>query len=542
MDVMLRIYGKMLGPMLVALLLPCMAVTVFAADIAGSKPNIVLVLVDDLGFSDLGCYGGDIDTPVLDELAESGLRFSRFTNSAKCTTSRYSLLSGQYHGTGYPKMKRSTTLAEPLKKAGYATWAIGKWDTHKTTPLDFGFEKFFGFVNGSSDYVAGNPKWLLNENRFTDFGKDASEFYATKDLTDFLIQLLKKKEETKDKRPFFMYASYNAPHGPLQAEEDLMRKYRGRYMKGWETLREERFKRQKALGLFDESIELPEWQSNHRKWEDLTENEKSWEDYRMAIYAAMVESIDRNLGRLKQELMRTGQWENTLFLFMSDNGANPMERSGRGHMLPWKPKCGMSQGTEWAAVSNTPFRWYKQNNFMGGVATPLIVHWPAGLKAKQWEETPSHIVDIMPTLLEISGAEYPKTMRNEKVGEMSGISLVPLLAGQKVKRDDPIFYSYVGNNGLWDGRYRLISNRGGPWMLFDMEKDPVENYDIAASYPEIVKTMSETWYKIGKGRAVHRDSLAPRKETSVPWGANNKRDERHPGWGSKKTPLPLPNK
>ena len=346
MDVMLRIYGKMLGPMLVALLLPCMAVTVFASDIAGSKPNIVLVLVDDLGFSDLGCYGGDIDTPVLDELAESGLRFSRFTNSAKCTTSRYSLLSGQYHGTGYPKMKRSTTLAEPLKRAGYATWAVGKWDTHRTTPLDFGFEKFFGFVNGSSDYVAGNPKWLLNENRFTDFGKDASEFYATKDCTDFLIQLLKKKEQTKDKRPFFMYAAYNAPHGPLQAEEDLMRKYRGRYMKGWETLREERFKRQKALGLFDESIELPKWQSNHRKWEDLTANERSREDYRMAIYAAMVESIDRNLGRLKQELMRTGQWENTLFLFMSDNGANPMERSGRGHMLPWKPKCGMSQGTE----------------------------------------------------------------------------------------------------------------------------------------------------------------------------------------------------
>ncbi len=335
-----------------------------------------------------------------------------------------------------------------------------------------------------------------------------------------------------------MYAAYNAPHGPLQAEEDLMRKYRGRYMKGWETLREERFKRQKALGLFDESIELPEWQSNHRKWEDLTENEKSWEDYRMAIYAAMVESIDRNLGRLKQELMRTGQWENTLFLFMSDNGANPMERSGRGHMLPWKPKCGMSQGTEWAAVSNTPFRWYKQNNFMGGVATPFIVHWPAGLKAKQWDNTPSHVVDIMPTLLEISGGEYPETIRGEKVGEMVGISLAPLLAGQKVEREDPIFYSYVGNNGLWNGRYKLVSNRGGPWMLFDMDKDPVENDDIAASHPEIVKTMSEEWYKIGNANVVHKDSRAPRNDTATPWG--RKSSEEHPDWKGKKPPLSLP--
>jgi arylsulfatase len=263
----------------------------------------------------------------------------------------------------------------------------------------------------------------------------------------------------------------------------------------------------------------------------------------MAIYAAMVESIDRNLGRLKKELVRTGQWENTLFLFMSDNGANPRERSGRGHILPWKPKCGMSQGTEWAAVSNTPFRWYKQNNFMGGVATPLIVHWPAGLKAKSWDNTVSHIVDIMPTLLELSGAEYPKTMRGEKVGEMAGISLAPLLVGQKVEREDPIFYSYVGNNGLWNGRYKLVSNRGGPWMLFDMEKDPVENDDIAASHPEIVRTMSEEWYKIGNAKVVHKDSRAPRKETSDPWGqkkGKSKDGEQHPKWG-KKPPLPLPN-
>jgi len=538
---MLKRYKKSFVGILFALL-SGMAVTALGSGLAGSKPNIIVVLLDDMGFSDLGCYGGDIDTPVIDGLAEEGLRFTRFTNSAKCTTSRYSLLSGQYHGSGYNKMSRSTTLAEPLKKAGYATWAIGKWDTHKTTPLDYGFEKFFGFVGGSSDSVAGNGKWLLNENRFKDFGKDASEFYATKDLTDFLIQLLKEKEETKDKRPFFIYASYNAPHGPLQAEEDLMRKYRGRYMKGWETLREERFKRQKALGMFDESIKLPEWQSNHRKWEDLTDNEKSWEDYRMAIYAAMVESVDRNLGRLKKELENAGQWENTLVLFMSDNGANPYERSGRGHILPWKPKCGMRQGTEWASVSNTPFRMYKQNTLMGGISTPLIAHWPAGLKAKSWDNTLSHIVDIMPTLLELSGGKYPETMRGQKVGEMVGVSLVPLLNGQKVEREKPRFYSYVGSNGLWNERYKLVSSRGGPWMLFNTEKDPVENYDIAASHPEIVKTMSEEWYKIGNRIKVHKDSRAPRKETSRPWGGpKSKRDEQHPVWGNKKPPLPLPN-
>jgi len=523
-------------------LLSGMAVTALGSGLAGSRPNIIVVLLDDMGFSDLGCYGGDIDTPVIDGLAEEGLRFTRFTNSAKCTTSRYSLLAGQYHGAGYNKMSRSTTLAEPLKKAGYATWGIGKWDTHKTTPLDYGFEKFFGFVGGASDYIAGNGKWILDENRFSDFGNDASEFYATRDLTDFLIQLLKEKEEAKDKRPFFIYASYNAPHGPLQAEEDLVRKYRGRFMKGWETLREERFRRQKALGMFDESVKLPEWQSNHRKWEDLTDNEKSWEDYRMAIYAAMVESVDRNLGRLKKELENAGQWENTLVLFMSDNGANPYERSGRGHILPWKPKCGMSQGTEWASVSNTPFRMYKQNTLLGGISTPLIAHWSAGLKAKSWDNTRSHIVDIMPTLLELSGGEYPETMRGQKVGPIVGVSLVPLLNGQKVEREKPLFYSYVGSNGLWNERYRLVSSRGGPWMLFDMEKDPVENVDIAASHPERVEAMSTEWYKIANAIAVHKDSRAPRKETSKPWGGpTGKRDEQHPVWGDKKTPLPLPN-
>ena len=521
-----------------------LSLSVRGANLAGSRPNIVLVMVDDLGFSDLGCYGGDIDTPVLDELAESGLRFTRFTNAAKCTTSRYSLLSGRYHGSGYPKMKNSATLAEPLNKAGYATWGIGKWDTHNTTPLDYGFEKFFGFVGGASDFVAGNGKWLLNENKYTHFGEDASEFYATRNLTDTLIQFVKEQEEAKDKRPFFAYVAYNAPHGPLQAEEDLMRKYRGRFMKGWETLRAERFERQKALGMFDESLPLPAWQSNHRKWEDLTDNEKSWEDHRMAIYAAMVESIDRNIGRLKKELVRTGQWENTLFLFLSDNGANPHERSGRGYILPWKAKCGMSQGTEWASVSNTPFRMYKQNTLMGGISTPLIAHWPAGLKAKLWDNTLSHIVDIMPTLLELSGGEYPETIRGQQVGEMDGVSLVPLLTGQNVERGKPLFYSYVGSNGLWNERYKLVSSRGGPWMLFDMEKDPVENDDIAASHPEIVKTMSEAWYKIGNSIGVHKDSRAPRKDASDPWGLKNgqvKADQQHPRWGSKKPPLPLPN-
>jgi len=515
-----------------------MAVTVSAAEIAGSKPNIVLVLVDDMGFSDLGCYGGEIDTPVLDELAESGLRFSRFTNSAKCTTSRYSLLSGQWHGGGYSKMKNSTTLAEPLRKAGYATWAVGKWDTHGTSPLDYGFEKYFGHVSGASDYIAGNTKFLLNENPYTEFGEDASDFYLTKANTDYVIQFLREKEAAEDKRPFFVYAAYNAPHGPLQAPEDLVRKYRGRYMKGWEKLREGRYERQKALGLFDESIRLPEWQSNHRKWEDLTDNEKSWEDYRMAIYAAMVESVDRNLGRLKEELKRTGQWDNTLFLFMSDNGANPFERSGFTSRLPWKPKCAIKQGTEWASVSNTPFRWYKQNNFMGGVATPFIVHWPAGLKAKQWDNTPSHVVDIMPTLLEISGAEYPETIRGETVGEMVGISLAPLLVGQKVDRGKPIFYSYVGNNGLWDGRYKIVSNRGGPWELFDMDSDPVENVDIAAAHPERVKAMSEEWCRIGNQIKVHAKSRAPRNDTATPWG--RKSSEEHPDWKGKKPPLSLP--
>ena len=180
---------------------------------------------------------------------------------------------------------------------------------------------------------------------------------------------------------------------------------------------------------------------------------------------------------------------------------------------------------------------------MGGTATPLVVHWPAGLRAKKWENTTSHIVDVMPTLLELSGGEYPETMRGERVGPVAGTSLVPLLTGQKITREEPLFYSYVGNNGLWDGRYRLVSNRGGPWELFDMDADPVENVDIAAAHPERVQAMSTEWYRIGNAISVHPDSRAPRKETSDPWGQKNgvsKRDEQHPKWG-KKPPLPLPN-
>jgi len=519
---------------------------------AQNRPNIVVVMADDMGFSDIGCYGGEIETPVLDTIAQNGIRYRNMSNTAKCHSSRVSLLSGLHSlQAGGISLKNAATFPELLNKAGYATAMVGKWHLSKT-PHDFGFEKYFGHLSGASPYIVGNKSFLLNGEKYNKFGKTTDEFYLTDANTDYAIDFFREWKEAGDKRPFLMYMAYNAPHAPLCAPEELVRKYRGRYMEGWHEHRKARLKRQKALGLFDESLELAEWTDNQRRWDELTENEKSWEDYRMAIYAAMVDSLDQNIGRFVKVLKEQGQWDNTLFIFVSDNGANPYERSGALSTLPWLPGANMRTGVEWGAVCNTPFKWYKQNMHRGGVSTPGIIHWPVGIKVKGWNDTPSHLIDIAPTLLELAGVQWPETFKGKQIPDPAGQSLVATLNGETITRTKPIYYNYADNYGWYDGRYKLVSYRSGPWELYDLVNDPTEKSNLASTQAERVAAMSDAWYtyaeKVDKAKEAYRTQ---RKERSIPWGTSSKdsmsgkkgepkADEQKPRWGTKPPPLPLP--
>lgn len=488
-------------------------------------PNIVLVMLDDMGYSDIGSFGGEIDTPVLDQLAEESLRLTRFSVTPKCHSSRISLLTGLWsEQAGSFGMRHGVTIAELLRANGYATMMTGKWHLNRR-PTDRGFERYFGHLSGASDFVAGNDSYLLDEEPFDQFGETAEEFYLTDANTDFGLQFVRELRQQDDSRPFFLYLAYNAPHSPLQAPEALVRKYLGRYMEGWESIQAARFERQKELGLFPEDLQLPPWPEHHRRWEDLTHIEKEWEDYRMAIYAAMMESLDSNLGRLILELDQMGEWENTIFLFLSDNGANAFERSSALRVLPWHAGSRMNVGIEWAAVSNTPWLWYKQNAFGGGVASPLLIHWPAGFEATGWNDAPSHIVDIYPTLLDIIGIDYPATFAGQDTLPLVGESLKPVISGEKFTRTQPIWYNFRNNAALRMDGWKLISFKNGPWELFDLENDLLETNDLAHLHPERVEKMGDLWFYIAENvnQAPERQRT-PRLESPIPWGVNARFD------------------
>lgn len=488
------------------------------------QPNVIIVFVDDMGFSDIGSFGGEIPTPELDRLAAQSLRMTRFTATPKCHSSRVSLLTGLWcEQAGSFSMRDGLPIAEILNHNGYATWMTGKWQL-RDTPLDHGFEKYFGHLSGASDFVAGNDTFLLNREPFNEFGKDASEFYLTDANTDFAIQFLNEWESSDDERPFFLYMAYNAPHDPLQAPEELVRRHLGRYSEGWEVIQQRRYARQQELGLFPKDLKLPEWAPHHRRWDDLSDHEKEWEDYRMAIYAAMMESLDINLKRLHDRVKELGEWENTIVIFMSDNGANAFERSVRLHIPPWKPASRLSQGIEWAALSNTPYRWYKQNTYMGGVAVPLLLHWPNGEHVVGWNHSDAHIVDIYPTLLEIIGIDYPENFKNRKVEPLVGESLVPQMRGESPESRKPIWYNFRNNAGLRHEGMKLISFKGGPWRLYDFVNDPFETTNIAHKHPETVRRMDEQWYHIANeiNRGPYRQRT-PRLESDIDWG-------REPVW------------
>jgi arylsulfatase A-like enzyme len=483
---------RWLSPAAAAVALVCGTLPMEAAPATEEKqPNILLVLVDDMGFSDVGSYGGEIETPHLDRLAKNGLRFTQFSNTAKCHSSRVSLLTGLWcDQAGGAGLTRAVTIPEVLAPAGYFTAMTGKWHLDKE-PTDFGFQRYWGHLSGATNYYTGDGTFRLNGEPWQ---VPEEGFYTTVANVDFALRFLEEAREAG--KPWFLYVAFNAPHAPLQPLEADYKKYLGRYDDGWDVMRASRVAGQKELGLFEQDIEPAPRPDHIPAWDSLPPEMKSWESRRMAAYAGLIDRIDQELGRLLGDLEKNGELDNTIVLFFSDNGACPYDRRSVGRdREPWQADTTWSDSTGWAWARNAPFRLYKQNQFEGGIATPAIVHWPAGFKAKPGSLSafPSHLVDVMPTLMEICGAQVPGSWPGREPSPPAGISLHPLLTGNEIKQRPPIHLMFSTDRGLRDGDWKLVSYKGEPWELYNLANDRTELHDLAAQHPEIVSRMAQEW-------------------------------------------------
>ena len=466
------------------------------------KPNIIVILADDLGFSDIGCYGSEIATPNLDKLAGEGVRFTQFYNTAKCHSSRVSLMTGRWcqqageRNTAVNKgVQHAVTLPEVLGGAGYFSVMTGKWHLDKQ-PTDFGFERYFGHLSGATHYYKGDNTFRLNGQPWTAPDKG---FYTTVANVDYALKFLGEARETK--KPWFLYLAFNAPHAPLQPLEADYKKYLGKYDAGWDVMCAARVAKQNELGLFGTGIEACPRPDHIPEWTALSPEMRAWEARRMAAYAGLIDRLDQEIGRLVVDLKNNGELDNTLILFISDNGAAPYDKGARGRDLePFNPESNWTDSTGWAWVRNAPFRYYKQNQFEGGIATPAIVHWPAGLKTKpgSFVNTPAHLVDVLPTLAEVGGATIPAIWPGRDLTPLAGISLAPLFEGKEIKDRPPIHFLFARDRGLRDGDWKLVSFQSDPWELYNLAKDRTELHNVAAQRPDIVNRMVKQWTDTAK--------------------------------------------
>jgi arylsulfatase A-like enzyme len=516
--------------------------TAARAEEPGTRPNIVLIMADDMGYSDIGCYGGEIETPTLDRLAAEGVRFTRFYNASRCCPTRASLLTGLYpHQAGMGGMttptgnkpgyrgdlnKHCVTLAQVLKQAGYATFMAGKW--HVTAhvghwsgknrltskhnwPLQRGFDSFYGGIFGVGNHF--NPATLTRDN--TPIEPETERYHFTDAIGRNTVDFIRAHNESSaEEQPFFCYVAFSAPHWAIQAWPEDIAKYKGRYDEGWDVAREARFKRMQALGIVNEKYTLSPRDRKVPAWEDA--GHKAWQARRMEVYAAMVDQMDRAIGTIVDTIEEAGQLDNTLILFLSDNGASseelrpnnywiypkltrdgkPVQQGNDPSVMPGPPDTYQSYGLPWANVSNTPFRRYKMYEHEGGTATPLIVHWPARVKqqgALRWQV--GHVIDIMPTLIEVSGASYPETFNDEPITPFEGISLIPAFDDNQPLEREALFWEHLGNKAVRMGGWKLVSQRRGQWELYNIEDDPTELNNLAARMPEKVEQMAEAYHQ-----------------------------------------------
>ncbi len=451
-----------------------------------NRPNVIVILCDDMGFSDLGCYGGEIDTPHLDRLALNGLRFTDFHNNAKCTETRASLITGLWHQQSKNlEKKNNVTLPEVLSGAGYSTYMVGKWHLHGH-PMDRGFENYFGFLSGCINFFTGED-WQTGTNLMR-LGREvfspSKDFYSTDAFTDKAIEYLDGRPREK---PFFLYLAHNAPHFPLHALPEDIAKYEGKYSVGWDVIRKQRFERLRELGIIDNTWRMSKRDPKVEAWSDLSPAETEFLEPMMSVYAAMVDRLDQSIGRLVKYLEDQKQLDNTLILFMSDNGACPYERMRNEVTLPGPAESDIAYDARWANMCNTPLRLYKQYAHAGGTNTPMIAHWPKGIAARgEITRATGHIVDVMPTLVSIADTEYPQKRDGQSVLPMEGESLLPAFRGEDRERTKPIFWEYAANHAVRAGDWKLVAERSKDWELYDLAVDRSETTDLVKLKPEKV--------------------------------------------------------
>ena len=463
-----------------------------------AKPNVLIIMVDDMGYSDLGCFGSEIKTPNIDHLAAGGMKFSQMYNTAKCYPTRASLQTGVYFQRTNRDFDGTATLGEVLRPAGYTTLWAGKHHA-KFNPVTRGFDRYFGMIGGAENHFRpkqDNAKgWALDGEKAAT--KD-SGFYSTDAYTDKALKWL--DEYNKTNKPFLLYVAYTAPHWPLQALPEDIAKYKGVYDEGYEAVRKARYERQIKLGLVDPKTSplspLEFGKKNTKTWDTFSPDERQIEAMKMEIYAAMVDRVDQNIGRLLARLKAQGKLDNTLVMFLADNGAcaeTPKQKGADPDGPMGSAGSFISYGQNWASVGNTPLRKWKQDSFEGGISTPLIVHWPAGIEPqKEYYREPAHLIDIMPTLVAVSGANYPGESKQPNISPMDGVSLLPAFKGESISRPTPLFFQFGKSSAIREGQWKL-ARIGTKWELYDMAVDRTETKNLAAKRPEIVQKMDASW-------------------------------------------------
>ncbi len=537
---------------LLVFLVPCVDLA------AQERPNIIVILADDMGFSDPGCFGGEIQTPNIDWLAKKGLRFTQFYNTARCSPTRASLLTGQYaHKVGLAANGRSLTrngmtLAELLKTAGYNTGMVGKWHLSvsrtlqpparhqkwldhqidpkipfaplETYPVSRGFDKHYGIIWGVVNYF--DPFSLVEGKKAVK--KVPKDYYITDAINNKAVEYI--RDFGKKDRPFFLYVAHCAPHWPLHAKKEDIAKYKGKYNGGWHKVRQQRYARQLKMGLFDKkNTPLPKLMGKGKDWDALTDREKKFMAQKMEVHAAMVHRLDVGVGQMLEALRETKQLNDTLIIFLADNGASPevpqrpgydrtgQTRDGRmvqylGMFIPGGELTYTGIGAFWANALNTPFRYWKRESFEGGTHTPMIVCWLGGLKTDPGSTTDQvgHVIDILPTCAELAKAKYPAKYKSHKLTAIDGKSLVPIFRDSVREGHKQLFFEHTGGKALREGKWKLVAPAGGKkkrrkWELYDLSQDRTETKNLAAKYPERVARMNRDWQawfqrvtKIGK--------------------------------------------
>jgi arylsulfatase A-like enzyme len=516
------------------------------------RPNIILIMADDLGYSDLGCYGGEVQTPNLDYLAANGLRFRNFYNTSRCCPTRAALLTGLYnHQAGIGEMTtdrnlpgyrgfltpNTVTIAEVLKSAGYRTAMTGKWHVsntieqptkeeqmkwlnHQAThllfspieqyPVNRGFEKYFGNLWGVVDFF--DPFSLVNGSKPVE--KVPAGYYHTDAINDTAVSYI--RQFSKGTQPFFLYVAQTAPHWPLHALPKDIQKYENTYKAGWDAIRAARYKRMAEMGMIDTNYTKLSPRQSKESWENNAHRE--WDARAMAVHAAMIDRMDQGIGRIIKALRESGELDNTLIIFLSDNGASPEDcarygpgfdrpdstRSGEKiiypvnkEVLPGPENTYASIGPVWANVSNTPYRYAKAESYEGGARTPMIAYWPNGIEAKgRYEDQVGHVMDFMPTFLELSGAQYPKTYRGNAITPYSGISLARVFKLTKVKVVHLLYNEHFRARSVRNNEWKLVSLANDTtWRLYRIWEDESEINDMAQSQPAIVQQMAWQWHQ-----------------------------------------------